>query len=164
MTGWELTQDVIERMIVRLHELRPTLILECGSGQSTLHLARWAQGHAATLVTLEHLEIYAEATKRLVEGLPVDLRCASLVQGFYDTEVPNGVEFALIDGPPGAGVGRMKTFPRLWPHLASGFEVWLDDANRPHEQACLSAWKSEFPIAVREDHGGKGLAVIRRAA
>lgn len=150
MSGWELRQDTIEDLVARLDELEPRVIVELGSGRSTLYIARWANEHGARFVSLEHKEVFAEETRGICRDVSVDLRCVPLVDGFYQTDLPHEIDFALIDGPPGLyGVGRMNTFPSLEPYLAPEFEVWLDDASRGHEQECVKAWSDTYPLDVQ---------------
>lgn len=159
---WALPDQALDALRVRLAELRPPIAVEAGSGRSTYVMAE----HVGRLVTLEHERRFAD---RLV-GLPgnVDVRCVPLasmittagVFRWYDTPLPDGVGFALIDGPPGS-IGRGGALFALAPHLAAGAEVWLDDIDRPGEQAILEAW-SEHLGATWEPHPTvPRLAVIR---
>lgn len=157
-TGWELTEGVLQRLITRLDEIHPRVVVELGSGRSTIAIGKWAKKNKAKFVSLEHQERFARQTRRKCSGLGVDLRCVPLVDGFYQTKLPGFIDFVLIDGPPGLhGDGRLKTFPSLWPHLSNNFEVWLDDADREHEQSAVDAWSGEYPISVEID---RGVAVI----
>ncbi len=42
-------------------------------------------------------------------------------------------------------VGRGGALYRLWDHLTPGARVYVDDANRPHEQRMIAEWKRDFP-------------------
>lgn len=149
---WALPDDALDALRVRLDDLEPGLVVEAGSGRSTYVLADCA----GSVVTLEHQREFAD---RLV-GLPgnVDVRVAPLmpletsagVFKWYQADLPDGVEFALIDGPPGK-IGRGGALFALAPHLAPGAEVWLDDCDRPGEQKALAAW-AEHLGATWERH------------
>ena len=165
MTLWYLHhggQDILDRYLTA-HP--PTLAVEAGGGDTTLILAR----HASRLVSLEHLAKYAKMTRdRLAAAdLTADLRLCPLVPlgtpagtfPWYDTELPDDIDFALIDGPPLA-VGRKAALFALWPHLTPDAEVWLDDAHRPHEKECLALWGAHLPITVEPIDGR--LVCIRR--
>lgn len=149
--GWTLPLDTCRLLDARLRELRPRLAVECGSGVSTVILSMWAE----QVVSLDHDHRYAAPWPCV--------RICRIVDGFYDTDLPDGIGFALIDGPP-AKIGRQATFPNLWPHLADQFEVWCDDANRKKERRLIEQWEADFPISVEWVRSERGIAIIRRVA
>lgn len=148
--SWMLGQDTCLLLVDRLRELRPKVAVEFGSGFSTALMALYCE----QLVSLDHQAAHA-AKWPCVTVAPV-------ANGTYNTKLPDGVEFALIDGPPAKRHGRQGTFPHLWPHLAERFEVWLDDYDRDYERSIVADWQSRFPIDVRRVDTAKGLAVITR--
>lgn len=122
------------------------LAVECGSGASTLIFCE----AGVETVSLEHHPRWWRRTRRLLgDSGSVDLRLAELVETddgwWYDTQLPDGIGFVLIDGPP-VGYGRSATLPRIRPHLESGAEIWLDDWARPSEQETLAWWRDRFDI------------------
>lgn len=150
--GWALHDRGLELLTDRLRELRPAVALECGSGASTKILHEHA-GHA---VSLEHLPEWLINTAATLPASPRgELRLCPLTEvdtplgplPFYATTLPDEIGFALIDGPPGA-IGRAGTLFALWPHLADGAVVWLDDAARRGERATLDAWDEHLGIKV----------------
>jgi predicted O-methyltransferase YrrM len=165
-TGWALDRGTAAELDARLADLRPKVVVEAGSGSSTVILARYAAATGAQVVTLEHDPRYAARTTalldRLVPGHTVDLRVAPLadVAGpcggpWYDTALPSDIDFALVDGPPEASGGRAAALPALWSHLAPGWEVWLDDGTRPGERAAVAAWKARYGVTVEDLPGAK---------
>jgi hypothetical protein len=148
---WMLSRDTCQLLVERLQTLRPKVAVEFGSGFSTALIALYSD----RLVSLEHSAAHAAPW-------PCVTVC-KLRDGRYQTPLPDGVEFALIDGPPAHKYGRDETFPQLWPHLADRFEVWLDDYDRDHEQQIVADWQTRFPITVERVGSVKGLAIIRRA-
>lgn len=149
--GSMLGRDTCLLLVERLQELRPKVAVEFGSGFSTGLIALYAD---------ECLSL--ENTAKHAPPWPC-VRLCKTGDGTYDTDLPDGVEFALIDGPIARRVGRHNTFPHLWPHLAETFEVWLDDYRRDHERTIVADWCERFPITVEHVETVKGLAVIRRA-
>lgn len=149
-TSWMLTAETCRLLVERLMELRPKLAVEFGSGLSTALMAPWCD----ELLSLDH-------DPRHAAPWPC-VRICRIKDGTYVTDLPDGIDFALIDGPPGRRYGRGGTFPSLWPHLADDFEVWLDDADRDLERGYLEAWQERFPIKVARIGTPKGLAVVRR--
>lgn len=151
-TDWALPKASAHELVAWLDRHRPATVVEAGSGVTTVLLAEHAARTGATVVSLEHQPRFAEQTRRLLgeHGLRgrVDLRVVPLTEvgtpdgpaRWYDTALPDRVDFALLDGPPGA-VGRAGGAYRLAPHLdPDGWTVWLDDADRPAEQEALAAW------------------------
>lgn len=166
MSVWALPDDVLAALDRRLAVLKPTLTVEAGSGRSTAVLAR----HARTHIALEHLPKIAVATRSQAHHASLDLRVVDLVPyvtpagtfRWYDTELPDQIEFALIDGPPGRKVGRESAGFAIVPQLAPDGEIWLDDANRDHEQHCLALWTEHLPIVVTPHPQFERIVTIRR--
>lgn len=144
MTSWALKQETLEALDRALQILQPRLIVEAGSGEST----RVLNAHAPT-ISLEHSDLYAQTTLRLCRNADIRLcRMTPLltldgVWPWYDEPLPDGIDFALIDGPPSA-IGRQAALFALWPHLSKNWEIWLDDYQRAHEQECLALWRKHF--------------------
>lgn len=141
---WALRPESLEALDVRLSELNPQLIVEAGSGRSTVVLSK----HSKT-VSLEHLSRYAIESKSLAPEAEIRL-CKikpfyTLAGTFnwYDTQLPALIDFVLIDGPP-RKIGREAALFALWPYLSERWEIWLDDADRDHELACLDLWAQHF--------------------
>lgn len=147
------------------------LIVECGSGSSTLWLALACRRRGnGRVVALEHDPHFAEETRALLADHQLDqfaeVRTAPLAphptvdspSPWYSVEALSdldGVDLLFVDGPPGH-VGKLSRYPAL-PAFASkmsaGAVIALDDAERPSEQATLEKWHSEIGL---EDLGLKG--------
>lgn len=171
-TGWALDRGTAAELDARLAELRPKVVVEAGSGSSTLILARYAAATGAKVVSLEHQEPYLRRTQAALDrhfpgGHRVDLRLAPLVDRaghpWYDTPLPDDIDFALVDGPPEGQGGRAAALPALWPHLADGWEVWLDDGTRDGERAAVTAWETTYGVHVDALPGAKRPLRITRA-
>ena len=167
-SDWALSRATALELAAEYHRTSPSVVVEAGSGWSTVVAAEYAARTGATVVSLEHERPYAAATRsRLAErGLAgvVDVRCVPLVDidtprgpaPWYDTQLPAGIEFALVDGPPGS-VGRQGAMYALRPHLAdSGWRVWLDDTNRSPEQEAVAAWREDLG-PLHPDRDGRSL-------
>lgn len=164
--SWALPDDVLASLAARLDVIRPDLAVEAGSGRSTAVLAR----HARRVVSLEHSTRFARETLAGIEGAGnVDLRRVDLVPTatpagqfrWYDTAMPDKIGFALIDGPPGYAVGRQAAGFEILPRMVPGGEVWLDDAERDHEQECLQLWAEHLPIRIEQHPTHPRIAIIR---
>ena len=148
---------LVEEVLAR----KPGLIVECGSGTSTLWIARaLARNGKGRLVSLEHLKEYFDKTSRSLQqqGLEqwVDLRLAPLqemhVNGqpfqWYDPAAIADladIDILSVDGPPGfiGPLARYPALPMLRGKLAADALILVDDAEREDERAVMERWKEE---------------------
>ncbi|MCW5799293.1 MAG: class I SAM-dependent methyltransferase [Nitrospira sp.] len=180
--GWAASPDFLRELARHAAQARPHVIAECGSGVSTLILARCAQmnriGH---VYSLEHLAEHAEATRAelarhgLTEWatvLTAPLRSYELhghSYAWYSTDQLPALELDMlvIDGPPidTGHLARYPAGPLLFEHLSASAVVFLDDADRPDERTILQRWADEFPEFKHENRWcEKGCAVLRKQA
>lgn len=176
--GWAASPDLLRTCWDLARDQRPTTILECGSGVSTLVLASACRrnGHGR-VVTLDHDPEFAAQTRRRLAAHGLDawaeVRDAPLepvevsghVSDWYRlAEVPPGpFELVLVDGPPGADSGgsRRPAIPLLRDRLADGATVVLDDAARPHEREIVREWVAAHPeLRQRRLRHEKGAVVL----
>lgn len=173
--GWAGTPGLLLTLVDEVEARRPRLVVEFGSGLSTLVLARALALHVpeARLVSFDHDVGFAGITRRRLAalGLAAEVRHAPLadasalgVEGqWYDHgPLPQGIELLLIDGPPawlneGA---RAAAGPAAFPHLAPGGVVLLDDADRPGERANARAWAAAFP-GISWQRIGRAKGILR---
>lgn len=136
-----------------------TRIVECGSGISTVILARLLRerGGGATITSLEHdagwaalvtdmlrresLEGVARIVHAALQGDPAWYARSALA------EMPDYVDLLVVDGPPahaaGHGLRRLPALGAFAPRLTPTATIVLDDVNRPGEREVLSNWESE---------------------
>lgn len=172
--SWAISKTVAVELFHRLHTTRPKRILECGSGISSVFLAQYAADHGALLTILEHERTYFEATRRLLDAFGLlkhaDLRLTPLAEQpgdghrfWYADDLGGAFDFILIDGPP-EKVGRAGALFALQGHLAPGWEAWLHDGHRAHEQACVKLWQQHFTFSASlHDLDEKGVWVLSDA-
>ena len=190
LRGWAASPDVLRVLVRHIDRLRPTLVVECGSGASSVWLGyalRRAGG--GRLVAVEHDARYAELSRELVtaHGLDdiVEIRHAPLVEIsgttvtvdgrerstadlWYDTAVFSdleGIGLVFVDGPPKAtGLqARYPAVPVLLPRCTEDVVIVLDDAARPDERAVGERWMAEHPELHRtEETAEKGAHVFSR--
>lgn len=151
---WTLSNTELSVLDKELRARKPKLAAEAGSGSSTAVLS----AHANQVVSLEHMSYFAAQTQQKIRGCDnVDLRCVPLVDvstlggvyKWYDTSLPNDIEFALIDGPPGS-IGRQAAFFMFAEKMTEDGVIWVDDSERPHEKECFNIWSKYFSFSVRE--------------
>ncbi|WP_181785076.1 glycosyltransferase [Streptomyces phytophilus] len=171
-SGWALDQPGAQAVAKLLAEHSPQLVVEAGSGSSTVLLAEYARDRGATVISLEHQRRHRDATAKLLAGRGlagyVDLRLAPLRRTpagpWYDTALPDGIGLALVDGPPEGDGGRAAALANLSPHLAADAVLLLDDAGRPGERAALTAWERSGAVVEHLSTDGKPMALVRARA
>jgi hypothetical protein len=161
MRGWPISPDFAAIMVAEILGHRPTLVVEAGSGISSLligyALEKLGQGRA---VCLDHEAVYAERTRALLRMHELDHRVevvhAPLTTApstepaltWYDTaglaDLGN-ISMLVIDGPPSATgpQARYPALPLLRDRLAPRCRVLLDDGGRPEEVQAAKRWLGE---------------------
>lgn len=171
--GFAAAPQTILRLTTLVRALpEDALIVECGSGSSTvwLGLACRNAGHGR-VVALEHHDLYAGRTREALtrHGLDdiAEVRVAPLEPVNVGAEKHDwyaapawsdlrGIDLLFVDGPPGSA-GPRSRYPALAllaPALDDGAIVALDDAQRPDEADTASDWLAEGADGVRLTDGG----------
>jgi len=158
--------DLLDLMhLVRLR--RPRLVVELGSGTSSVWLGYALQKYGGRLVSLDHDPGYARQTRALVtaHGLDevVEVREAPLRElaangktyQWYDVQALDDltdIDLLLVDGPPAATGpdARYPALPVLAEKLAGTATVILDDTNRQDEREAVQSWIREVPGLTEE--------------
>lgn len=181
--GWAADPLLMQHAVELLAETRPGLVLECGSGSSTVILARCLRRlGSGRLVTLEHDAEFSRRTLAqlrlhgvedlvtlvmapLVERPAPDGRVLRWYAPVYDQALGAPVDVLLVDGPPGSSGpwARYPALPLLAPHLAPTCTVLLDDGDRPDERAIVSEWSRELGWRAVRLSTGRGAWLLRRA-
>jgi hypothetical protein len=160
--GWAASPDFLRNIMTHALRIRPTCIVECSSGVSTIVLARCVQilgtGHVHSL---EHDPEFAEQTRQLLrsQGLadfatvydaPLrELTLPGWSGRWYSSDVlPRdlSIDLLVIDGPPWF-VGELPRYPAVpvfFDALVPGATAFLDDADRPEEQVIVKRWREQF--------------------
>lgn len=171
---------VLAQLICR-HE--PDYILECGSGTSTVFMARVQHRFHpdGTVTALEHLPEYAEESRRLLEdhglGEQANVILAPLeewnIQGkqqpWYgvnrDRFTEQSIDMMVVDGPPET-TGPMARFPAavaLKPYLSKKCVIVLDDGDRSDEKKTAQQWAEMLDADLEYAGGPKGTYILRRS-
>jgi predicted O-methyltransferase YrrM len=180
MGGWAASPDVLLLLVDELLSLRPRTVVECGSGVSTLWLAKMIDQHSmpTRLVSLEHDPRFRDKTLEVLRrhGLErvAEVRHAPLTDRgeqespWYDPNSlsdVNEVGLLFVDGPP-ADTGdkaRMPAVPELLECLAPDCTIVLDDLVRHEEKEIAKVWRTLLPDFEYEEVSlEKGAAVFRR--
>ena len=160
--NWSAGADFIQIIVDACLEAKPSLVLECSSGLTTLMLARCCQlNGAGRVISLENGGQYAENTRSYIERYGLQAYAsvihAPLESAVYDDteyswyatrEMPDAdVDMLVIDGPSGF-IGKHARYPAMpvcYPRLVHGSRVYLDDAARPDEREIVALWQARYP-------------------
>jgi predicted O-methyltransferase YrrM len=177
---WAVEPVFAETLAVMIQEIRPNLVVECGSGSSTVVsaacLARLGSG---TVVSLDHDAVYAETTRKALQarGLAeiASVVTAPLIEVDVDGErglwydfdpasLTADIDLLIVDGPP-ANLGPLARYPavlRLQNRLSAQCVILMDDGARPDETAIAQRWASIVGADLSYLPEGKGGWLLRR--
>ena len=181
--GWAASPDVLLTLVALVRELRPRLVVDLGSGLSTVYMAAAleAVGGEGRVVSIDHDAHFAELTCDLLrrQGLSgrAEVRVAELTELELEGEIwpwyardeladLTEVDLLFIDGPPGTirPESRYPALPVLAPQLGDRAVVVVDDYARPDERTMVARWMAADPRwRLEELRHEKGAAVLRRS-
>lgn len=167
--GWHLRADALRLVADIVAETRPRLVLELGSGASTVLLARQCASldTKARVVSVEESPFFAARTTKLLRRHRfcdwVSVVVSPVVRtrigdwrgycyGMSEAAMASAMDgeragVVLIDGPMSAwtmrGDCRYGTLPLIRRWLAAGALVIVDDANRRRERGIIERWTEE---------------------
>jgi predicted O-methyltransferase YrrM len=174
--SWKADTGLLKLLVDHIETHRPQLVVEFGTGASTLILARALQrAGGGTLISFEQHKDFVDATRKWLAdyGLHAELRAAPLAPSpdgwpglWYDHGLlPEGIELMLIDGPPWSVHPMTRgAAASLFDQVAPGGTVVLDDAARPGERLVARRWRKLRPDFSWEldKSGSKGTLIGRR--
>jgi len=168
LRSWAASPDVLRVLARAIDAAKPDLVVECGSGASSIWLGyALRRAGRGRLVALEHDEHYAALSRALVSAYELDdvveVRYAPLTeqsagrastQPWYDPAAIDdlsGIGVLFIDGPPDhvAPMARYPAIPLLLDRCAPDATIVLDDAARAEERAIGDRWLAEHPELQR---------------
>jgi predicted O-methyltransferase YrrM len=162
--GWAASPDLLLVLVDEVIARRPSLVVECGSGASTLWLALALRrfGIDGRIVALDHDPVFAGQTRDFlarhgvsdmaeVRDAPLeDLCLADGTYSWYSRRAWKdlaGIDLLFVDGPP-AATGAMARYPAL-PLLREALDpaatVVLDDLVVPDMRETLRLWLDAYP-------------------
>jgi len=181
--GWAASPDLLVVLVDLVITERPSLIVECGSGASTLWLALAMRRFEidGRIIALDHDPGFGGKTRDLLArhdvGDLAEVRDAPLESFSLDGETYSwyarrawedltGIDLLFVDGPP-ATTGHQARYPAL-PLLSGSLSpvatVVLDDLVVPDMQKVLRLWLDAYPDFSSEILPlEKQAAVLRRS-
>jgi len=175
---WAASPDLLVVLVDLVITERPSLIVECGSGASTLWLALAMRrfGIGGRIIALDHDPVFGGRTRDLLArhgvGDLAEVRDAPLEDVSLDGQTYSwyarrawedlkGIDLLFVDGPP-ATTGhqaRYPALPLLSERLSPGATAVLDDLIVPDMQEVLRLWLDGYP-----DFGSEILELEKKAA
>ena len=176
--GWAASPDLLMVLVDLVITERPSLVVECGSGASTLWLALAMRRFEidGRIIALDHDPVFGGKTRDLLARHDVrdlaEVRDAPLESFSLDGETYSwyarrawedltGIDLLFVDGPP-ATTGHQARYPAL-PLLSRSLSpvvtVVLDDLVVPDMQKVLRLWLDAYP-----DFGSEILPLEKQAA
>lgn len=171
--SWAASPDLLLTLMDLVRKNRPKLIVELGSGISTLIMAKATQGRTK-IVSIDHSEEFAQKTREMLKehgAKNVEIRVAPLKKhasgsDWYDlTFLKNlkNIDLLVIDGPPGSKnpKARQPALKEFEAKLSPKAVIVIDDVNRDGERELAEMFAKAFPKKKLEilPHE-KGSAVI----
>jgi predicted O-methyltransferase YrrM len=162
--GWAASPDLLMVLVDLVITERPSLVVECGSGASTLWLALAMQRFEidGRIIALEHDPVFGGKTREFLARHDVrdlaEIRDAPLESFSLDGQTYSwyarrawedlaGIDLLFVDGPP-ATTGERARYPAL-PLLSGSLSpvatAVLDDLVVPDMQAVLRLWLDAYP-------------------
>jgi predicted O-methyltransferase YrrM len=177
--NWSAAADFLYLIARDCLARKPSVIVECSSGLTTLVLAGCCRLNGCGQVySLENSDEFAVNTRHQLDAfsladyatvLHAPLENTSLGGDDYlwyrlDTLYADEIDMLVIDGPPGflQKNSRYPALPLLYERLSDGSVVFMDDAAREDEIVIVNMWRDMFPSAISTYIATeRGCAVLR---
>lgn len=180
---WAIDAILAERLVNIVMEETPDLVVECGSGSSTVLIAACLREIGrGKLVSVDHDARFRDRTHHLLEvrGLldwaevalaPLQVtEVENLSIPWYATnrfealEMP--IDLLVVDGPPGktARLARYPAVPLLKDGLSESAIVILDDGRRVDEREIAKLWSLELGGSLAYIDCTHGAWILRRSS
>lgn len=155
--SWAASPDLLLTLMDLVRKNRPRLIVELGSGISTLVMAKASQGRTK-IVSIDHSEEFAQKTRNMLKdhGVKnVEVRVAPLKKhasgtDWYDIALLKNlknIDLLVIDGPPGSKnpKARQPALKEFESKLSPKAIIVIDDVNRDGERELAEIFAKAFP-------------------
>lgn len=169
--GYEIAGEEAAFLFHLIRRYRPKLVMELGSGSSTVLLAAAVRANGSgRVVTVEHDPTHGRQTRLLldqaelspwVELVPAPLvphRLGAETFSWYDLSerlagLTEKIDFLFVDGPPGKtqSLSRYPALPILAPHLSPRAVVFVDDGGREDETRMVERWGEMDSLAFETE-------------
>jgi predicted O-methyltransferase YrrM len=180
MRLWVISPDFALLIVQTIRAYRPQVIVELGSGVSTLICGYCVEAQGSgQIISYEHEADFADVTRTNVRAHGLDGYAAVIhapltpladlpTRRWYDpramADLP-GIDLLIVDGPPEGinGMARYPALPSLINRLNPGALVLVDDFMRADEYAMVRQWVEAYDLdMIAAFANEKGAALLRR--
>jgi predicted O-methyltransferase YrrM len=183
---WSMRFRNLHLLVETLDRRKPKLIVELGSGISTLVIAAWLrESGQGRVISLDHEASWADKTTSYLKqaGLMdiaevwttplVPAESMGHVTNWYDISnckwPVDSIDMLIVDGPPawacGRNLARLPAVQMLKDHISNDGCILLDDAHRNGEIDILRMWMSQLPTFKLEVAAtATGFAILEPSA
>jgi len=166
--------DFLCLMAREIFRLQPELIVEAGSGTSTLVAAYCLKKLGrGKIVSLDHIDKYVGISRQTIKSHGLDDFAEVLYAPIKDYEIDgkkypwyddarlqaiDQIDLMIVDGPPRnvAADARYPAVPLLLNKLHENSVVLVDDGARPGEKEIVSQWKQKYGLLYSAEPLEKG--------
>jgi predicted O-methyltransferase YrrM len=169
--GFEITGEEAVFLFHMIRRQRPRLIMELGSGSSTVLFAAALRANGnGRVISVEHDAQHVKHTKALLEQAElsdrVQLVSAPLTEitfsnrtfQWYDLgsilpSLTDKIDLLFVDGPPGKvqSLSRFPALPILLPHLSPRATIVVDDGAREDEVKMVELWRGMDDVSFEAE-------------
>jgi len=158
-----VSPDFANILVSIMFEKKPRIIVELGSGVSTLIIGycikKLSCGHVWSLdhnkkysdITIKNLKAHGlEKFSTVIVAPMKSILVDNETYNWYDTKslstIKDKIDMLIIDGPPRryAENVRYPSLPLLYDYLSNDAIIILDDANRKGEKEIVSKWLKQY--------------------
>jgi len=158
--SWAISPDFAKLIIEIILKNKPQVIVETGSGISTV-ISAYAlkKNGSGKIISLEHLKNFTEKNSEMIKLHQLE-NYSKIIHAplkektindekwlWYDAEINEKIDLLIVDGPPAdtQDKARYPALPMFYPTLGDNAIIILDDTIRQEEQAIVERWKKEYP-------------------
>lgn len=174
--SWKADAVFLHHIVDAIEALRPQVVVELGTGASSLVAARaLARNGGGQLVSYDQESEFVAQNREWLTlyGLDADLHGTPMARGQTDwpgfwyvlDRVPARIDVLVIDGPPWTIHPLVRgAAETLFDRIAIGGRIFMDDAARPGERVIARNWQKKWKdFAFRYDpRGTKGTLIGTR--
>jgi predicted O-methyltransferase YrrM len=180
-TGFAATAHFLEEVSAKIRLHNPALIVECGSGSSTIVNAVLlkAMGNGR-IISMDDDPEYAEITRARIRDENVE-DCAEVILApirswdieeqnweWYDFDpdkhIHQPIDMLIVDGPPAISnpLARYPAVPILCEYLSPDCIIILDDGKRADEKETARKWAALLDAETEYKYRGRGIWFLQR--